>query len=342
MDYFYDINKFLLFYHNIMKVTGLILLCVTLVSGRGFYAEENPVANVFDFVRGMVQSLNEGHKLDNLEKCLKDCDPLIDQYVEIWNLIVEFDPTRVLELIELVQKTYEDTKAYFKSCSGAPDEIKNFFEAFTKVNFFDVISKIIIENDLFAKYINDFKNATSAIEAGIAIGHILYRFVLEEYLLEAPAFDFTDFVKIIEGYFEVLVNKTVFKDLDACLKQFPEVYKDFLSAIKKLREMDISNPAKIIDAFISLFNAIVHLLNATKRCSHAPEVLEEMIEKFLNVSVSTLFRRIMNNFPKVLHYVSQTVNGLNDKNYTLAGRSLGNLVRILIYDKPPKDLLALY
>eukprot|EP00826_Nyctotherus_ovalis_P000257 TRINITY_DN0_c269_g1_i3.p1 TRINITY_DN0_c269_g1~~TRINITY_DN0_c269_g1_i3.p1 ORF type:complete len:107 (+),score=32.81 TRINITY_DN0_c269_g1_i3:257-577(+) len=105
--------------------------------------------------------------------------------------------------------------------------------------------------------------------------------------------------------------------------------------------MDISNPAKIIDAFISLFNAIVHLLNATKRCSHTPEILEEMIEKFLNVSVSTLFRRIMNNFPKVLHYVSEAVNALNDKNYTLAGRSIGNLVRILIYNDKPIGFFAL-
>lgn len=317
-----------------MRFIAALLFCAALVSASEFYVEENPVESVVDFAKGFFQALNVKHKFIAVNKCLNDCEPIIKQFLEIWNKIQEFDPTKIMEIVNLVIKAVNDSIAYVKSCAGAVDELNNLVDAFLNIDFMNVITKVLVGYQELLKYINDAINAASTLEAGKAVGNIVFKFLVGDYLLTLPMFNFSDFVSLVEGYFSILVDKKVFEDIDKCLRAFPEIYGEFVRAIQKIMDFDIANPRKIIEGLMELFTAIVHLLNATKSCSAVPEVFEEMIEKFLNVSISEIADRFTKNTFQIIGIITSIVSAITLKNFRQVGECIGKLVSILIYNKP--------
>lgn len=320
-----------------MRIIGFILLFAGLVSANELYLEANPIEEFLEFNKGVFKALNVNHEFDILTKCIYGSQPLIKEYVEIFDRLLEFDPTKIMELVNLIIKAVNDTKTYFETCAGADDEFMKLVVAIFNVDIFSLIQKIIVEQQVLLKYIQDFINAVSVFNAGEAFGKVIYKLFLENDLLGElgkPIFEFEDFIAMVEGYFEVILNnKTVYDDIDKCLRQFPEVYKSFVRAIQLLQELDFTNPMKIIDALMQLCKSFINLFNATKGCSNFPKVFEEMIEKFLNVSVQEVFQRLMKNFPKVVSHFSLLVNNISEGKFKEAGQEIGKIIHILIYNK---------
>jgi hypothetical protein len=323
-----------------MKILGFIVLCATLVSASSLYAEETPVETVMDFIKGVFKAMNEQHKFDAVEKCIKESEPLLKEYIKIWNKIIELDPTKIMEIVNLVITAYNHTVAYIKSCSGAVDELKKLANAFVKIDFQKLIFKLFTEYQTLIKYVTEIINAATTFDAGKAFGHLIYKFILDGVLMQAPMFNFSSFVDIVEGYFQIIVNKTVFDNIHDCLKRFPHIYTEFITAIEKLKHLDIKKPLEIIDAIQSLFKAIVSLLNATKGCSKMPEVFEEMIKKFIETPIQEIYQRLMKRFPMVFGAVYSIVNAIQTQNFHEVGTGIGKIVLMLIYDKDRLESLT--
>lgn len=315
-----------------MRSIAILLLCAALVSASEFYVEENPVENAVDFAKGFFEALNVKHKFDGVSKCLNNCGPIIKQFMDIWNKIQEFDPIKIREIINLIIKAVKDSITYVKSCAGAVDELNNLVDAFLNIDFMNVITKILIGHQELIKYINDIMNTASAFDAGKGVGNIVFKFLIGDYLLNCPMFDFSDFINIVEGYFSVLVNKKAYDDIDRCLRAFPEIYAEFVRAIEKIKQFDIKDLRKVVEGLMELFNAIIHLLNTTKTCSTMPEVFEEMIEKFLNTSVEEVGKRVMKYLGPLFLTIGSIVTAISQKDFRTVGTGIGKIVSYLIYD----------
>lgn len=325
-----------------MKLLTLLLLFTTLVSGGTIYAEEGPLESIFEFARGLVKALNEKNEFETLSKCVNNFESIVDQYIAIWNKIKDFDPTEIFEIMELIKKAVDDTSAHFNTCAGAGKEIEDLLDALFDFDLIDLIAKIITRKDELNQYFNRIANATCAFGAGEALGELVYKFFLDGKLKAMPMFNVKDFIVVVEGFFEAVLNQTAYHDVDKCLKEFEKVYDDFVKAIKKLQDFDINNPVTIIDGLMGLFKALIHMLNATKKCSKTPEVFDDMIKKFLDTDIQEVFKRMMNSFLPVVTALYGVMNSIKDKNYRNVGFHIGNIVLILIYDKPPKPVIAGY
>eukprot|EP00826_Nyctotherus_ovalis_P058928 TRINITY_DN814_c0_g1_i4.p1 TRINITY_DN814_c0_g1~~TRINITY_DN814_c0_g1_i4.p1 ORF type:complete len:326 (-),score=88.38 TRINITY_DN814_c0_g1_i4:262-1239(-) len=320
-----------------MKFLNLLLLFTTLVSGGTIYTEEGPLESVFEFTRGLVKALNEKNEFESLSKCVNNFEPIIDQYIAIWNKLKDFDPTEIVEIIELIKKAADDTSAHFETCAGAGKEIEDLLDALFDFDLISLIAKIITRQEELHQYFNRIANATCAFGAGEALGELVYRFFLDGKLKAIPMFDVKDFIVVVEGFFEAVLNQTAYHDVDKCIKEFEKVYEDFVKAIKKLQDFDINNPVTIINGLIDLFKALIHMLNATKKCSKTPEVFDDMIQKFLDTDIQEVSKRLMQHFLPVVTALYAIMNAIKAKDYRSLGFNIGNIVRILIYGKLPRS-----
>lgn len=315
-----------------MKAIFLVLFCAALVSADTVYysSHEENTETVLDFLKGFFDGVNQKGILDNTVKCILGSKPLIEEYVKIWELIKNFDISKINQLISLVIETVKKTVTYVYGCEGAINEIKSIITKILSINFINLLYKIFTDINTIIKIITEIFNTKDHYELGKVIGSLLYKLLLEGEL-SSLGFNFTDFIVLIEGFFEGAIGGKLIEDFTKCLESLDTVYHLVLSAIEKFRHIDIKNIRKLIEGLVELFRAMEKVLNATIPCSSTPELFQKMIHKIANTTITVILERFTKNSPTIIVTIVGMSSQILNKEWRALGRSIGSIMKILIF-----------
>jgi len=284
-----------------------------------------------DFVEGFLTGLNEKGDVNQLLKCVKNIEPLFYDIMEALSLILKLDLKDIMEGLSQLINAIREIIDILTPCSEGFEQLKKFGEAIRNVNLNKIIAKIIQNIAAFIKDImecfNDY-NDKDYYDFGKDLGDIMFRLFLQE---ATPEFEFDDFVKFVEGLLEGMGHGQKFKDIENCLEQFPEIYKEVAEAIKLIKELDWKNIFKLYQAIIKLIDAVKKVFAAIKPCSTAPHEIEEMINKLLHINLEKLLQKIISNSASLIVDFMQAVQSLKDKKFLDAGKKLGDILYLLVF-----------
>ena len=160
-----------------MKPIFLVLFCAALASSDTVYfsTHEENTGTVHDLLEGCFDGVNKKGILDHTAKCSLGAKPLIEDYVKIWELIKNFDITKINQLISLVIEAVTKTVNYVYGCEGAVNEIKSIVAKLLNINFVNIVYKIISDLNAFIKLIIEIFSNKNHYEIGKGIGSLLYK-----------------------------------------------------------------------------------------------------------------------------------------------------------------------
>jgi hypothetical protein len=283
---------------------------------------------VFNFIKGFLEGVNEKGDVKELLKCLKDVEPLINKIIEAIQLILTMKIDNIMKgVIELVQAVTELINL-LQPCSQGFEQLEKLIEAIFNTDIMKIITKIIAN---LPKFIEDFTTCIQAFTkgdfetAGKALGDVFFRLYLQA-RMHADPFNFTEFVRIFEGFFVGFGNNEVFKKTTTCLALVPGIYQKFVDAINLIIHLDLHN---IVDALIKVFQALIDVVKSVKPCKLVPEDIKVIVEKFKNINLDDLLNKITANLFVIIGELTNAINCLSQPDYFCTGQSIGNIGYVL-------------
>eukprot|EP01022_Parablepharisma_sp_SALTPOND_P014791 TRINITY_DN2052_c0_g1_i1.p4 TRINITY_DN2052_c0_g1~~TRINITY_DN2052_c0_g1_i1.p4 ORF type:complete len:560 (+),score=87.61 TRINITY_DN2052_c0_g1_i1:7838-9517(+) len=285
---------------------------------------------VFDFLKGFFEGLNEKGDVNKIIECIHDLEPIMNEIIQALELISHFKFNDVIEGVKLLVQAVTEMMNAIRPCTEGFEQVKKLMDALMHFNIMKIVTKIMTNPGVFLhdvmECIDSFKKGDFHT-CGKDLGDIMYRLFLEESL----SFEFDDFIKLIEGFIEGIGHGEKFIDIEKCIEEFPEIYKDVLEAIKCFQEINFKNLDKLVEALIKLFQAMQKVLEAVKPCSKAPSEIEEMIKKIININMQELLQRIIANSIQLFADFTDFARCLKDKDFKKAGKDLGDILYVLVF-----------
>jgi len=309
-----------------------VLLVVSTTYGFGIRGPKQAVGDpMLDFIEGFLEGLNEKGDVNKLLECLKNIEPITLDIMEALELIMKLNYKDIIEGVGLLMKAIKELMDAMKPCSEGFEQLKKFMEAIKNFDIRKIAAKILQNIAAFmkdiAEIIEDFKEG-DWYGFGKGLGDIMFRLFLQEASVE---FDFDEFIKLVEGLLDGMGHGQKFIDVEKCLEHFPEIYKEVLDAIKLIKELNIHDIAKLVEAIMKLVEAVRKVLDSIKPCSTAPHELEEMIKKLLHIDFAKLLQKIISNTGSLMGDVMGAIQNLKDKKYYDAGKDLGDVLYLLVF-----------
>lgn len=319
-----------------MKVFLVFLALAAVCTCRPYYLSVDIIPrdsnSVTDFLKGLLEGLNETGNINELLKCAKDLEAVINDIMSALELIRQGGITNILagvtKLVQDVLKLLE----ILQPCSQGFTQLEKLFEALKNVNFMKIAMKIVFNFSSFLSLIVDcissFKNG-NLYQAGKDLGALL----LKLFLSDAVEFNYEDVIKLIEGFLEGINQGHNFEDIEECIKDVPIIIEDVKMAIELLKNVDWKNLDKIIDALMKVFDVFKAILIAVKPCSKSPNDIEFLINRISNLDVNKLLTKIMSNIFQLVHDITEAINKVAQHLYFDCGKDLGDIFyRLILVD----------
>lgn len=318
-----------------MKVFYIVLLCAGLVSASKFAVEENPFEIVFGFFKGLANGINQRENLVSLATCFNEGKPILDRYNELWEAIKKINPldfSDFLRIIDLGTLAWHEAVLHVSKYPAIPQELLDLYEASIRslLKSVLILCRIIVEPQEMLKWIIAFTNAVTYFDNGNALGHIIFEFVYNKDVPFDGNFSVENLAVIIETFFEQLVNKTTHDSIKDCLKQIIPYYKYFKEMLKEI--MKITDTKELIEALSRLLKLALDWIKSISSCQCFPDVLMKMVQKFINVNPDDVNVRAKKNYNRIIADFADFIDAFRTKEYSKAGKGLGDVILILIYD----------
>ena len=286
---------------------------------------------VLDFIKGFLEGVNEKGDVNELLKCLKDVEPLINQIIEAIQLILTMKIENIMKGVTLLIQAVTELINLLQPCSKGFEQLEKLIEAIFNTDIMKIIMKIIAN---LPKFIEDFTiiiqafNSGDFEKAGKALGDIFFRLYLQTPRM--VGFNITNFEEIFEGFFDGLGNSKEFKNTTTCLSLFPVVIDKLKEAIELIKHIDWKQMDHLIEALIKVFEAFIGVLNSIKPCSLVPADMIKIFNKIKDINIDQFLNKIMTNMFLIIGDLTNAINSLKKEDYKGFGSNIGMIGYLLI------------
>ena len=307
------------------KDIGDLLYRLFLESG-----ESDPV---FNFIKGFLEGVNEKGDVNELLKCLKDVEPIINEIIEAVQLILTMKIENIIKGVTLLVQAVTKLINLLQPCTSGFEQLEKLIEAIINTNIMKIITKIIAN---IGKFIEDFTTCFEAFKsgdfekAGKAIGDVFFRLYLQ-----TPAgldFNIIDFEKILEGFMGGLGNDKRYANTTNCLNLIPDIYTQIAAAIELIKHIDWSHFDNLVGALIQIFSAFIGVLKSIKPCSLIPADFTDIINKIMAIDLDKFLSKILGNIIMIIGDLTSAINALKKQEYFNFGHGLGLIGYMMIIE----------
>jgi hypothetical protein len=278
---------------------------------------ENPI---LEFVIGFLAGIKEQKTVDDLLKCMKNADQIIDKMKQALRKILSF---RVDDMIKGFQMLFEallELEMMLRPCLEGFDQFKRLMEAISKINVMKIIMKILQDP---IPYIRDFTDIIQSLEdgnfkeAGQDLGDILYRLFLTELVQADPTYDF------IKGFLEGIHETKKVEDLMKCLKNIDPIIAKIKQALEYFMKMTFDD---LMKGFKLLYEALHDLEEMLKPCLQDFKQIQRLMEAIKQMDVIKIILRILANPGAFIQDVKDCIEALKKLDFYSAGKDMGDIL----------------
>eukprot|EP01022_Parablepharisma_sp_SALTPOND_P014113 TRINITY_DN1899_c0_g1_i1.p2 TRINITY_DN1899_c0_g1~~TRINITY_DN1899_c0_g1_i1.p2 ORF type:complete len:523 (-),score=82.97 TRINITY_DN1899_c0_g1_i1:4803-6371(-) len=136
-----------------------------------------------EFLKGLLEGLNEKGDVNKLLKCVKDIEKIIDKIIEAIQYIQHMDPTNLIKGITLLLEAVNELMTVITPCAQGFEQIERLIDAIAHVDIVKLVFKILANPGPFVQDVMDCVDAFNKGDfhrAGKDIGDLLYRLFLTE------------------------------------------------------------------------------------------------------------------------------------------------------------------
>eukprot|EP00829_Urostomides_striatus_P012408 TRINITY_DN3260_c0_g3_i2.p1 TRINITY_DN3260_c0_g3~~TRINITY_DN3260_c0_g3_i2.p1 ORF type:complete len:181 (+),score=48.81 TRINITY_DN3260_c0_g3_i2:67-609(+) len=167
-------------YMGYMKGLLIFFLVFFAVSCR---TEENGGERAYDFLKGFLEGIEEKRSMEDLAKCLKDVDIIIDDIVKAFKLLLTFSFSKVVEGVKLLIASVKKFMNMLSPCSQNYTQLRKLWAEILDTDIFDIIHRIMYDPPAFIVLL---EKAIKAITKGdyqafgYNLGRVLFKLYLED------------------------------------------------------------------------------------------------------------------------------------------------------------------
>lgn len=291
--------------------------------------EGNPV---IDFVTGFLQGIHETKTIEDLVKCMKNADKIIQQITDGVQLIIKglkkLNVDTIMKGLNMIFDAIYDLEKMLLPCLKEYTQFIKLIQNIRKAQLLKIIFKILENPDAF---IEDFTDLLESIEngdylqAGSDLGDILYRLFLTDFLASNPIYDF------VTGLLLGIKETKTIDDLLKCLKNADSILEKIKAALELIKGMKSLDD--LLKGLKLLFNALMELENMLKPCLDGFEQFKKILKAIRHVDWAKLLQKIVSRWPYYLDDIIEAVIAFTKGNYQKAGKCLGDILyRMFIAD----------
>lgn len=315
---------------------ALIVLLIALAACTQY--EEMPEfeedVKILQFLKGFLEGLGEKGNLEELKKCVKGADNIIDNIIKAIKLIATKKLESIIEGVKLLVESVRELLDMIKPCMESFKELKKLYEALKKIDFKKIGMKILTRFPEFLGYI------TKAIECltktkdwacgGKNIGSLLRRLLLE---LSEEDEDPNPIVEFFKGFLKGLNESGNIEELMKCVKNVEEVINEIIAAIKIIQKGGMY----IMEGLAKLFAAVTKLINMIQPCVKGFEQIKKLIEALGHIDIMKILMKIMINLSYFMNLIKEIIAAFTDKRMYDAGLGIGTLLYKLFLVSSAED-----
>lgn len=133
------------------------------------------------FIKGFLEGINEKGDINELLKCVKNLEQIVNKIIESIQYIKKMDFMNLIKGITMLIESVGELLNILKPCSSGFEQIKKLISAIGKIDIVKIVFKILHDPGPFVQdvvgAIDAFKNQQFQV-AGKCIGDLLYRLFL--------------------------------------------------------------------------------------------------------------------------------------------------------------------
>lgn len=138
---------------------------------------------VIEFMKGFFKGLDEKGNVEDILKCLENIEPIINDIIKAFTLILTFEMKKVYEGVIILVAAIKKLMDIIKPCTKSYEQIQKLMAAIAKAEIMKIIKKIIYNPGVFYEIISNLVKAFlngQFYEFGFGTGKFLFKIFLEE------------------------------------------------------------------------------------------------------------------------------------------------------------------
>jgi len=299
---------------------------------------------IIDFIAGFLVGINEVKTMDDLLKCVKDADQILEKIVLALKKIATIKFSEMLKGFELLFEAFLELEIMLRPCLQGFTQFNKLIDAIMHADITELLLRVLRNIGPFIQDVNDCIESFDSgdyKQAGQDIGDIMFRLFLAEMskglyrpLTSMPGFSFDDFVQMVKGFLTGINQAHNFDDIEKCLVAFPEVWvlvKQAVDDIKKIKWDEVlKDLTKLIEPLLKLIEAFKEVLHSIKPCSKVPEEINAIIKKISEIDAEKLLEKILHNVFQIINDLTEAIKNLTEGKFFQFGNDIGDILYRLI------------
>jgi len=290
------------------------LLRMMFLSAR---VQAEPIA---DFLTGFLKGIHEVKNIDDLLKCIRSADPILEKIQKALELIKTLNVESMLEGLTMLFEAMFELEEMLRPCLEEFSQFRKLIEAIMNLNIDEVVQKIIANAFQFLADIIDCIQAfqrKNYNQAGRDLGDIMYRLFLVQLTVEL------DPVEFIKGLLEGLNEKGDVNNLLKCVKDLERIVSKIMQSLEYIKKGDFVN---VIKGITMLLEAVTELMQSLKPCAEGFDQIKKLIDAISHVDIVKLVFKILGNPGPYIADVVNCIDCFNKNDWHGAGKNLGDLL----------------
>lgn len=240
-----------------------------------------------DFITGLLVGIAEPSKPEELEKCFKNGEALINKTAAALTLMAKFDPKGLMDGYRQIHDVMKELHSMLQSCMHKFEVLKKLFQAVAKARPPEVIKKILAGKEEYKKLIDaalaSFKSG-NITAFGIGFGKFMKQLFLTSQL-EEP---FSDFLK---AFLETIGEKGKPEDLEKCITKEVPLYMN--ATAKALSHMQKMDPKRVLEGIAAIHKVTAEFHKVLKPCMKGFDTLKKLFDTVAKSKPSELVKKIL-------------------------------------------------
>lgn len=307
-----------------------LFVFLLVVASSAYQFGDGPTAE--DFVKGFLEGIGEIKSFEDIKKCIKDAEVVIDKIHQAVQLIMNFTFEDIVKGFTQLVTAVKEFFNVIETCKTGYDILDKLITAIYEADFSIVMQKFMANLFTYIGHLTQIANCFAAETyecAGKAIGQILKGLflpkALESELMRLPESDAMDF---LQGFIGGLGGHFDINQFKNCGKDFKIVFDTIKKAFEAFKTMDFG---KVVEGVKDLIKAVKQLVEDLKICAKDVEIVKKLIKALQNIDINKIAKKIFADIFSVVMIVTETIPCFGKKNFKCIGKGFGSIVKIALF-----------
>jgi len=301
----------------------LFLLCLFVFSQASQEPQGITPEDVMNFVKGLMDGLNEQGDINALIKCLNGTEKVIEDIIDALEMIKTKKTDQIILGISKLVKAVSELIELFKPCSEGFEQIKKLMMALKNINFQKLLVKVLSNLNRIIALVTSCVEAFRTKQFKPA-GDYLGKLLLMLFLTDSPVnLEVNDLFKALVAFFNALNGEKHIDNIYKCVAVLPPIIEKIKIIIDSLDWSDIKNIIKSLNALLDIIKGLTDAITPCFSIKDDFKTLWAILKKLDATSITT---KLMLNLPRIITSISLFAEYLSEGEYEKAGKEIGGLL----------------